>query len=444
VTLHPWFGSERVPMPAGTGPGHVKAVVLHHLRQIGFREDSVAAQPLMVPRASAGELYGAAARLLALLRRAVLASGRTREERMAALGVGEWLHPLFVDDDLFEERYCACMARPDVIVGPEGPRFLEFNVGGAIGAVVHTALLTRAWRDVHGRGGRVPFSSPDPFAVRADLFQSVAAELGLERGVAVLGTVRDVLGGTGTRYFDVEVEHLRGRGFAAEFFEPGDLPAAIDASGRFRYPLGLRHFTVVEWRSHGIDLGLVRQAMDAGCRFLAPQTAFLISNKKVLGWASEGRPWMTAADRELVRRYLPWTRVVRDGPVEWRGHRHDCAELLLAQREQFVLKTAFGMAGDGVMLGVETERARWAAAVESAVRNEDRVAQEYVEPGRCEIELTDGSASGTRLAEVAPCLGPYVFDGRPAGCLVRYFADGRAGVVSLYGTGALGNVLVTA
>ncbi|MEU7164762.1 hypothetical protein AB0A70_08970 [Streptomyces morookaense] len=444
---HPWFGTGELPPPARPGAEELRQTFVHAMRDVGFNGAQVATRPLSVPHASAAELYAASARLLALLRTALLAAGPGREERMAALAVDETLHPLFTDDRT-EERHCACMARPDVVIGPGGPQFLEVNVGGAVGGAVHTHVLTRTWRRLYAEdrdgpdGGRLPFHSHSLFAERRRLFEAVCAELGAERGVALLGTVRDLPGVHGTRYFDLEVDHLRRHGFAAEFFEPEDLHHGHGADGRFRYPVGLRHFTVTEWRHHGIDLAPVRRALDAGCLFLAPQTAYLVSNKKVLGWISEGRPWMTGADREFVRRYLPWTRVTGDRAVVWRGRRYGLGELLLGRREQFVLKKAVGMCGDGVLLGPSTDPAVWADAVERAVREEDSVAQEYVEPGRCAAGLTDGTEAGTRTTTIAPLLGPYIVAGRPAGCLVRYFADGGSGIVSMYGHGALINVLV--
>ncbi|MCC2278172.1 hypothetical protein LKL35_22520 [Streptomyces sp. ET3-23] len=444
---HPWFGTGELPPPARPGAEELRQTFVHAMRDVGFNGAQVATRPLAVPHASAAELYAASARLLALLRTALLAAGPGREERMAALAVDETLHPLFTDDRT-EERHCACMARPDVVIGPGGPQFLEVNVGGAVGGAVHTHVLTRTWCRLYAEdrdgpdGGRLPFHSHSLFAERRRLFEAVCAELGAERGVALLGTVRDLPGVHGTRYFDLEVDHLRRHGFAAEFFEPEDLHHGHGADGRFRYPVGLRHFTVTEWRHHGIDLAPVRRALDAGCLFLAPQTAYLVSNKKVLGWISEGRPWMTGADREFVRRYLPWTRVTGDRAVVWRGGRSGLGELLLGRREQFVLKKAVGMCGDGVLLGPSTDPAVWADAVERAVREEDSVAQEYVEPGRCAAGLTDGTEAGTHTTTIAPLLGPYIVAGRPAGCLVRYFADGGSGIVSMYGHGALINVLV--
>lgn len=104
----------------------------------------------------------------------------------------------------------------------------------------------------------------------------------------------------------------------AEFFEPEDLLEGLGLPGRPRYEVGLRHFTIPEWRGHGIDLAPVRTALDAGCTLISTQTAYLISNKKVLGWVSEGRPWMTEQDRDIVDRYLPWTRVVSDRATRWR------------------------------------------------------------------------------------------------------------------------------
>ena len=88
---------------------------------------------------------------------------------------------------------------------------------------------------------------------------------------------------------------LQGVGFLCLF-------AGYLAPKRFdRFRLGLRHLTVQEWRSLGVDLAPVRAALDAGVHLLAPQTSYLIASKKVLAWVSQGCDWMSAADRTNER-----------------------------------------------------------------------------------------------------------------------------------------------
>jgi hypothetical protein len=397
---------------------------------------TTAVRPVVLPAASYAELFTATTGLLRLLRRALLESAPTSAGRVAALGADEELYPLFMGGPA-EEEYATCIARPDVVVGADGPRIIEFNIGSGIGGVVDTALHTTAWVAAFGGAERAPFTATDPLAVRDQLFVQAVQDLGVKPAVAIVGTFRD-FDGRRNRYFEVQADSLRRSGLAAELFEPEDLVAGLGLPGGPTYQLGLRHFTVLEWRALGIDFAPVRAALAAGCTLIASQTAYLVANKKVLGWVSEGRPWMTDHDRDLVERYLPWTRVVGDRPTRWRGTVRPLPELLLDRPEAFVLKPSIGMSGQDVLVGRNCPMRRWREAVAGAVAAGDHIAQEYVAPLPCRVEFVEGD--DLFEADVHPIYSPFVFGGRPAGCMVRYLPPGSHGVVSIHGHGALSNV----
>lgn len=399
-----------------------------------------ALRPVVLRPSAHAELFTATTGLLALLRRTLLESAPTPAGRIAALGADEGLYPLFMTGPA-EEDYATCIARPDVVIGADGPKFVEFNIGSGIGGVVDTALHTAAWVAAFGGADRAPFTAVDPLAVRDRLFVRAVRDLGVRPSVAILGTFRD-LGGRRNRYFELQADSLRRSGLDAEFFEPEDLVDGLGLPGAPRHQLGLRHLTIAEWRAHGIDFAPVRAALDAGCTFLASQTAYLVANKKVLGWVSEGRPWMTDRDRAAVARYLPWTRVVTDRPARWRGATQSLPELLVDRQPEFVLKPATGMSGQHVLVGRNCAPGEWRAAVAAAVAAEDHIVQEYVAPLAHRMEFTEHG--DVFEADVFPVYSPFVFDGRPAGCMVRHLPPGRDGVVSVHGHGALANVALAA
>ncbi|MER7580100.1 hypothetical protein [Kitasatospora sp. NPDC097691] len=434
-----WYGSGPLPLDNRVEPAAVQAELarLADGEYVHVVPSTASLRPVLLPRASYDELFTATAALLGLLRRTLLERAPTAAGRIAALGADERMYPLVMAGPV-EEDYATCIARPDVMVGTDGPKFVEFNIGSGIGGVVDTALHTAAWVAAFGGPERMPFDAVDPLAVRDDLFARAVRDLGVPPAVAIVGTLRD-FGGNG-RYFEVQAESLRRRGLAAEVFEPEDLLEGLGLPGEPRFRLGLRHFTILEWRAHGIDLEPVRTALDAGVRLIASQTAYLIANKKVLGWVSEGRPWMTDRDREVVARYLPWTRVVGDRPVERHGRTVPLPELLLDRQQDFVLKPAIGMSGAKVLMGRSCPPRTWRAAVTAAVAAEDHIAQELVEPVPYRMEFAGPDGSGGHEADVVPVFSPFLFDRRDAGCMVRYLPPDRDGVVSIHGHGALSNV----
>ncbi|WP_131589685.1 hypothetical protein [Streptomyces seoulensis] len=395
-------------------------------------KSQIAVQPVVLTRAAYDELFTAAIALLRLLRRALLESAPTAAGRIAALGADENMYPL-VADGPHEEKFATCMTRPDVIVTSTGPKFLEFNIGSGFGGVLDTSLNSAAWYAAFGGPEHSPFRGIDPLPVRDALFQRVIKELDVEPAVAVVGTARDVEGRDAGRYFGLQVDSLREKGIRADFFEPEELLEGIGSPGALRYQLGLRHFTVPDWRDLGIDLSPVQEALDRGCLLIATQTAYLVANKKVLGWLSEGLPWMTDSDREIVDRYIPWTRVAGDRPTHWKGATYSLPELLVEHREEFILKPAAGMMSRDVFVGRNCEPKLWESAVDTAVATEGYIAQDYVEATPCRISFSDSAAKATFEEEVFPVFSPFIFGNRPGGCMVRHLPPGQKGIVGIHG-----------
>jgi len=435
------------PSPGGRirvgHPERVRDQLMRCMRDVPFPPSRVPLHPVVLPGAVYDELHDAAVRVLDVLVRTAYQLGRTREERLDALGVDARTCPLFVDDEAWEWRYAACIARPDAFVTPDGVKFIEYNAGGGVGAIVQTQLLAGAWVDDVYAGA--PLRAYRPYAARADMFERMCRREGTERSVVILGSVADLVRGvSSTRYFDTEIDYLRSRGFTAGFYEPTELMAGLTGgTGKLRYPVGLRHFTVHEWTQLGIDWGPVGEALEAGCQLVASETSSLLFNKKLLGLASEGQPWMTDADRALIERYLPWTRVTGDREVTYRGRTWSLTELITAQQERFLLKGATGMKGEDVLMGRDTDERTWRDALAGAVRSGDSIVQERVESVRYPMTTLypDGS---TRTEQVAPVVGPNVIGGRAAGCLARYFPDGADGVVSVERHGGAQNIAVAA
>ncbi len=419
--------------------------IRHHISQamddLDYPSQPVSLHPVVLSSQTYTDIFDAAHRLLALLRATLFERSATSAGRIAALGAEPGLYPLCLEDAR-EDRFATCMARPDVVIDATGPKFVEFNVGGGVGRVVDTATASQAWKDVYGGADFAPFTAPDPLAVRDRFFLRTAEELGVRPAVALLGSMRDVRSTT-TRHFDLQVDSMRRNGLDAEFIEPEDLMAAVHRDGTLKYPLGLRYFTIAEWRQFGIDLAPVREALDAGCLLLATQTAYMIANKKVMGWLSEGRPWMTAADRELVERYLPWTRVVTDRDVEWRGRTWSLPDLLLREQERFVLKLGTGMKGENVLIGRFCAEQEWRDQVAEAVADGNHIAQEFVETIPCPMEFADESGPGSHRMDVYPVFGPYIYDGQAGGLGVRFLPSGRQGVISVHKFGALPSVALS-
>lgn len=438
---HPWFGRHRLTPAASAGT--IREMLRTEIRDTGWPYQPVLpAAPIALPRASYAELFRVTAALLDLVRRAALESADATAGRLAAYNMPQSEYQLFTDDQFIEERYADCVARPDIVIGPDGPRFLEFNVSGAIGGPVETHCRLEVWRKLYADDeGRLPFSYQDPFAVRAEMFRGLSAELAVAPRVAVVGSVRDQ-GVESTRYFDLEAEYLNSHGLTARFFEPEFLHEAWDCPSYLRYPLGLRNFTIADWDDLGIDLAPVQVALDNGCLLVGTQTSTFLSSKSTMSLLSEGRPWMSSAERALVGKYLPWTRSLSDRRTTWAGEEVDLVRFSVDNRELLVLKDNLGMSGKQVIIGRDAGQAEWESAVAAAAEAGTSVVQEFVAPRTCRLAMIADGEDEPHDANIAPVLGPLLFSGRPAGLFSRFFADGTAGIVSVYGNHSADNCVV--
>ncbi|MFJ8864519.1 hypothetical protein ACIRD6_01970 [Streptomyces sp. NPDC102473] len=440
-TTHPWFGPHRLrpAAPADT----IRQMLRHELRDTGWPYQPVLpAAPMAIPRAAYAETFRVSVALIELLRRTALETGRTNADRLAAYGMPADEDRLWMDDSFVEERYADSVVRPDLVIGPDGPQFLEFNVSGALGGVVETQSRLSVWSRLHAdEGGRTSYRSPYPLAVRAEMFRSLSAELALAPRVAVVGSSQVI--GVERRYFEMETDYYNSHGLTARFFEPEELHEAWDCAPHLRHPIGLRNFTIPDWLEVGLDTTPVQDALDNGCVLVGTQTSTFMHSKLTMGLLSEGRPWMTEAERGLVERYLPWTRILSERKTDRRGRQVDLLPFVLGNRDLLVLKAGLGDCGKQVVIGREVDQGGWESAVGEAVGGGTSVVQEFVQPQTCTVALIADGSDEPYDAEVAPVLGPLVFGGRPAGLFCRFFGDGSAGIVNVRGgTSSSDNVVV--
>lgn len=159
----------------------------------------------------------------------------------------------------------------------------------------------------------------------------------------------------------------------------------------------------------------------------------------------------SAAEREIIRRHVPWTRMVREGAATRDGASIDLVAYLRQHREQFVLKPNDEYGGSGVTLGWETSVSAWDDTLTRALAESERgwVAQERIDVRReifpvCESGgvPADGSSSsdaggahagtpgGIVERDMLVDFAPYLFRGRLAGFLTRLSATGLANVTS--------------
>ena len=136
-------------------------------------------------------------------------------------------------------------------------------------------------------------------------------------------------------------------------------------------------------------------------------------------------------ERELIRRHIPWTRVVADVKTAHYGKPVELLAFIEKERENLVLKPSDEYGGSGVTLGWETSDGAWDSAIERALSTKDGIwiVQERI-PVRREVFPYIANIGKLDYRDMLVDFAPYLFRGKLAGFLTRLSATGLANVTS--------------
>ena len=136
-------------------------------------------------------------------------------------------------------------------------------------------------------------------------------------------------------------------------------------------------------------------------------------------------------ERELIKRHIPWTRVVADVQTAHFGEQIELLAFLRRHRDNLVLKPSDEYGGSGVTLGWETGEAAWDTTIERALTAENGVwiAQERI-PIRRETFPYIPQIGKVDFRDMLVDSAPYLFRGKLCGFLTRLSATGLANVTS--------------
>jgi hypothetical protein len=129
---------------------------------------------------------------------------------------------------------------------------------------------------------------------------------------------------------------------------------------------------------------ILEAAARGDVKIFTPMDAELFASKAALAMLSdeETRPLLAPHELASVDRILPWTRMVRPGPVTLEdGRKVDLVEYALSHRHDLALKPTLQHGGKGVLLGwrPETDQATWEERIR-ATTDEPYVVQRRIRP----------------------------------------------------------------
>ena len=138
----------------------------------------------------------------------------------------------------------------------------------------------------------------------------------------------------------------------------------------------------------------------------------------------------SVTERALIRRHIPWTRLLADAKTTRDGETFGLLEYVRQRRSDFVLKPNDEYGGTGVTLGWENSESQWDTALSQALADSNHawVVQERIAIRREIFPMqTD---DGVQMRDMLVDLAPYLFRGKMAGFLTRLSSTGLANVTS--------------
>lgn len=138
-------------------------------------------------------------------------------------------------------------------------------------------------------------------------------------------------------------------------------------------------------------------------------------------------------ERELIRRHVPWTRVLADVKTEYGDDAIALLEFVRKNQKSLVMKPSDEYGGKGVTLGWEVDKKEWEKAIEQALKSEKQegcwIVQERI-PMRRGVFPYIGKGNKVAFKNMLVDSAPYLFRGKVAGYLTRLSSTSLANVTS--------------
>lgn len=137
----------------------------------------------------------------------------------------------------------------------------------------------------------------------------------------------------------------------------------------------------------------------------------------------------TTAEHEAIQAHVPWTRLVRDEPTDYKGREVKLLEFVLGNNERLVLKPNDDYGGHGITIGWNASPSEWNDALQAALKNGDYLVQERVPTARETFPALTANGQ-IEFAEQLVDLDPLLFNGKVGSAFTRLSFTELANVTS--------------
>ncbi|MBI4567687.1 MAG: circularly permuted type 2 ATP-grasp protein [Planctomycetes bacterium] len=323
-----------------------------------------------------------------------------------------------------EPRYrrCVNVARLDGFVSNGAVKFLEFNCDspagmGYIDLTERHLFSTEVFRDFNARFAIAPTD-------RLGMLLFALLECWRQAGGVTRPTIAIVDWAEASTYSEFELcaRYFAAQGFHTFIADPRELEftGGVLTVGGAKIDFVYRRVLTKEVAARMDECRALVSAARAGAVVMAnPFRARLLSNKAVMAIYSDTDfdHCFTPTENVVKRAFLPWTALLIEQKVRFRGREEDLLGFVDRMKDLFVIKSASGHGGKEVVIGRESSPAEWRAALQKVLAAGDWVVQEYVEVPETYVPTFEGDR--LLFAPKKINVNPYAFGGRWGGALSR-------------------------
>jgi hypothetical protein len=180
----------------------------------------------------------------------------------------------------------------------------------------------------------------------------------------------------------------------------------------------------------GLDHPVIRAVREHTVCMLNPFRCKVLHKKASLAVLSDeaNMQLFTAEERNAIKRYVPWTRLLEERQTLYEGELVDLLPFLARNKDQFVIKPNDEYGGKGVVLGWEVDSDEWAAALKTSLIEPSIVQKRVALPKIPYASWVDGRVEVyDRMIDTNPFIwyGSYV-----DGCLTRLSTESLLNVTA--------------
>lgn len=313
-------------------------------------------------------------------------------------------------------------SRLDTFLNEDGFAFLEYNGENPAGIGDQSSLQSLFSRVPAVREflSRQAHHFPQPKVSLVNSIESVYREFGGQKAAPNIAIV-DWAGVDTRAEFTLLADYFQSRGYNTNICDPRELEYhnGVLRAGSFEIDIFFKRVIIHEFLEHFDEEHAVYRALSDGSVCMVNAFRSKLPHKKASFAVLTDERFaglFTPEQLEVIRRHVPWTRVVREGKTGYGGETIDLIGNIRSKRERFVLKPNDDYGGHGITFGWECTESEWDDALQNAL-TEKYVVQERVRVTKAEMPVFDGQSAWIESLNVD--FDPFLFGENVEGGMVR-------------------------